>query len=271
MVQCRSKKGWIGMYQFFVRPENISSDRIIIDGEDVNHIKNVLRMKVGDEIAISNGTDGREYRCGIEDIGDTIVCRLRFIKEADSELPVKIYLFQGLAKGDKMETIVQKAVELGAYETVPVAMKRSVVKYDEKKAAAKVSRLRTISEAAAKQSKRAIVPDVHDVLDMTRAIEYAGALDAMIVPYELEGVDLSEGEGTGQYTEAFAKTRQVMESLKGLDSVGIFIGPEGGFEPSEIDMLRKAGAKTITLGRRILRTETAGMTVLSWLIYLLEN
>ena len=271
MVQCRSKKGWMIMYQFFVRPENISGDRIIIDGEDVNHIKNVLRMKTGDEISVSNGTDGREYRCGIEEIGDTIVCRLRFIKEADSELPVKIYLFQGLAKGDKMETIVQKAVELGAYEIVPVAMKRSVVRYDEKKAAAKVNRLRIIAEAAAKQSKRAIVPDVHEVLDVAGAIEYAGRLDAVVVPYELEGVNLSGEEGARQTTSAFDNTRQIMESIRGLDSVGIFIGPEGGFEPSEIDLLRAAKAKTVTLGKRILRTETAGMTVLSWLIYLLES
>ena len=126
------------MYQFFVEPSQIMGKRIVIQGSDVNHIKNVLRMRVGEEIAVSNGVDGREYRCGIEEFtADEVICSLRFIKEDGVELPSKIYLFQGLPKADKMELIVQKAVELGAYEIIPVAAKRCVVKLDEKKAAGK--------------------------------------------------------------------------------------------------------------------------------------
>ena len=120
------------MYQFFVPSEHIQGNRIVITGDDVNHIKNVLRMKVGEEIAVSNGEDGREYRCGIEEMGEEIVCSLRFIKEDGVELPSKITLFQGLPKADKMELIVQKAVELGVYEVVPVSMTRCIVKLDAK-------------------------------------------------------------------------------------------------------------------------------------------
>jgi 16S rRNA (uracil1498-N3)-methyltransferase len=259
------------MHHFFVSPANISSEEIIIDGPDVNHIKNVLRKKIGDEIAVSNGEDGREYRCRIERMDDVIGCRLEFVKEADTELPVKIYLFQGLAKGDKMETVVQKAVELGAFEIIPVAMKRSVVKYDEKKARSKTERLRLVSEAAAKQSRRCVIPNVHDVLNVHEAIEYASRLDRLVVPYELEGVDINSDKGTDAgYARAFGMTRDIMESLKGVSSVGIFIGPEGGFDEEEIAALKSAGADIITLGKRILRTETAGMAVISWLIYITE-
>ena len=123
------------MYHFFVEPEQIQDKEIIITGSDVNHIKNVIRLKVGDEISISNGIDGRDYRCGIAQITeDEVRCELRFIKEDGVELPVKVCLFQGLPKGDKMELIVQKLVELGAYQVIPVATKRAVVKLDAKKA-----------------------------------------------------------------------------------------------------------------------------------------
>ena len=129
------------MYQFFVDPGQIQGKRIIIKGKDVNHIKNVLRMKAGDEISVSNGIDGKEYRCGIDTFWEEeIICELRFVKEEGVELPSKIYLFQGLPKADKMELIIQKAVELGAYEIIPVVAKRSVVKLDEKKAKSKILR-----------------------------------------------------------------------------------------------------------------------------------
>ena len=141
------------MYQFFVDPGAISEKQVVITGKDVNHIKNVLRMKIGEEIAVSNGVDGREYRCGILQMTeDAVICELRFIKEDGVELPSKIYLFQGLPKADKMELIIQKAVELGAYEIVPVATKRAVVKLDAKKEKSKLARWQAISEAAAKQT-----------------------------------------------------------------------------------------------------------------------
>lgn len=245
------------MYQFFVEPSQIQEKKIIITGSDVNHIKNVLRMKVGEEIAVSNGVDGREYRCGIEAFAqDQVICSLRFIREEGVELPSKIYLFQGLPKADKMELIVQKAVELGVFEVIPVAVKRCVVKLDEKKAAAKVSRWQGIAEAAAKQSKRGVVPVVKEPMTMQEAAAYAQEMDVRLIPYELAG--------------DMAHTRQLIEAIEPGKSVAVFIGPEGGFEESEVALALDAGIEPITLGRRILRTETAGLTVLSWLMYHLE-
>ena len=251
------------MYHFFVEPDQISDKSVIITGEDVNHIKNVIRLKVGDEISISNGIDGRDYRFGIASMTDTeILCELRFIKEDGVELPSKVYLFQGLPKGDKMELIIQKLVELGVFEIIPVAMKRCVVKLDDKKAKSKIVRWQSISEAAAKQSKRGVVPQIHDVMSFQTALEYAQTMDVKLVPYEME--ETLDG------ASGMAGTKKIIEGLKPGQSVAVFIGPEGGFEESEIQAAIDAGMKPITLGKRILRTETAGMTVMSWLMYQLE-
>ncbi|MCH5257227.1 MAG: 16S rRNA (uracil(1498)-N(3))-methyltransferase [Lachnospiraceae bacterium] len=246
------------MYQFFVQPSQIQGNRIIITGTDVNHIKNVLRMKTGEEIAVSNGVDGKEYRCGIEQLTeDEVICSLRFIREDGVELPSKIYLFQGLPKADKMELIIQKAVELGVYEIIPVATARSVVKLDEKKAISKVSRWQTIAQAAAKQSKRAVIPEISAVKTMKEAIDYSSQLGIKLIPYEL--------------AEDMSKTKELVDSIKPGESVGIFIGPEGGFEENEIAAAIEKGITPITLGKRILRTETAAITVLSWLMYHFET
>ena len=162
------------MYQFFVEPEQIQDKTIVITGGDVNHIKNVLRMQPGDEIAVSNGVDGKEYRCGIAEFqDDQVICTLRFVKEDGLELPSRVYLFQGLPKADKMELIIQKAVELGVYQVIPVATKRAVVKLDEKKAKGKIARWQAIAEAAAKQSKRRIIPEIAGVMTMREAVDYA--------------------------------------------------------------------------------------------------
>lgn len=246
------------MYKFFVEPSQIQDKRIVITGSDVNHIKNVLRMKIGEEIAVSNGIDNREYRCGIEEYTDhEVVCKLRFVKEDGVELPAQIYLFQGLPKADKMELIIQKAIELGAYEVIPVAAKRCVVKLDDKKAAAKVSRWQGIAEAAAKQSKRGVIPDVHSVMSMREAVEYARNMDVKLIPYEL--------------AEDIERTKSAIEAVGSGEKIAVFIGPEGGFEESEIQAALEAGIEPITLGKRILRTETAGLTVLAWLMYQLES
>lgn len=166
------------MYQFFVEPSQIQDKKVIITGSDVNHIKNVLRLKPGEEIAVRNGVDGREYRCGIEEFAqDQAICSLRFVKEEGVELPSKVYLFQGLPKADKMELIVQKAVELGVYEVIPLAVKRCVVKLDEKKARAKANRWQGIAEAAAKQSKRGVVLVVKEPMTMKEAAAYARGID----------------------------------------------------------------------------------------------
>ena len=159
------------MYQFFVDPGQIQGTRITITGKDVNHIKNVLRMKKGEEISVSNGLDGKEYRCGIEELlEDEVICTLRFVKEEGLELPSRVFLFQGLPKADKMELIIQKAVELGVYQVIPVSCKRAVVKLDEKKEKSKLTRWQGIAEAAAKQSKRGIIPEVKNVMTMKEAI-----------------------------------------------------------------------------------------------------
>ncbi len=246
------------MYQFFVDASRIQGKRIVITGSDVNHIKNVLRMKPGEEIAVSNGVDGKEYRCGIEEIlEDEVICTLRFIKEDGLELSARVTLFQGLPKADKMEFIVQKMVELGVYRIVPVDTKRTVVKLDEKKARARTARWQAIAEAAAKQSKRRIVPQVEEVCSFQNALARAKEMDVKLIPYEL--------------SEGMARTRELIESVKPGQEVAVFIGPEGGFEEAEVELAKKAGFLPVTLGKRILRTETAGLTVMAWLMYQLEN
>lgn len=252
------------MYHFFVEPSQIGEKDIVITGPDVNHIKNVIRLKPGDEISVSNGIDGRDYRCGIVEIReDEVRCELRFIKEDGVELPAKVYLFQGLPKGDKMEFIIQKMVELGVYEIIPVAMQRCVVKLDDKKAKSKIARWQGIAEAAAKQSKRGIVPQIHTVMSYKEALAYAADMDCRLVPYEMEEtLDGASGmEGT----------KKLIEAIQPGESVAIFIGPEGGFEDGEIQSAISQGMKPITLGKRILRTETAGMTVMAWIMYQLEE
>jgi len=175
---------------------------------------------------------------------------------SQTELASRLILFQGLPKGDKMEWIVQKAVELGAYRIVPFAAKRSVVKLDQKKAGKKRERWQAIAKGAAEQSKRGIVPQVQDVMSFQEAMNYAKELDVVLVPYELQ--------------EGMKATEAVISKIEPGQSVGIFIGPEGGFDESEIEQAKEAGAIPITLGKRILRTETAGLTTLSILMYHLE-
>lgn len=236
----------------------ICGDRIVITGEDVNHIKNVLRMKIGEEIAVSNGVDGREYRCEVAQfLSDEVVCKLRFIKENDVELPAQVYLFQGLPKADKMELIIQKAVELGVYSVIPVATRRSIVKLDDKKAVAKQNRWQGIAEAAAKQSKRKIIPKIEKVMSFAEALEMAKELEVRLIPYEL--------------AEDMSHTKEIIERIREGQKIAIFIGPEGGFDETEIALASEVGVEPITLGKRILRTETAGMTVLAWLMYHLEK
>lgn len=252
------------MYHFFVEPSQIQDKQIIITGNDVNHIRNVIRLKVGDEISISNGIDGRDYRCGIAQMTEEeVYCELRFIKEADVELPVKVCLFQGLPKGDKMEFIIQKMVELGVYEIIPVAMQRCVVKLDAKKAKSKITRWQGIAEAASKQSKRGIIPQIREVMTYKEAIQYASSMQHRLVPYEMEE-NLETASG-------MAGTRAAIEAVRPGDMVAVFIGPEGGFAREEIEEAIGGGMKPITLGRRILRTETAGMTVMAWIMYQAES
>lgn len=245
------------MQHFFVIPEQVGETEIYVTGQDVNHMKNVLRMKIGEQVEISDGNN-KKYLCEVSAYEEEqAVLRILEIREADTELKSRLYLFQGLPKNDKMELIVQKAVELGAYEVIPVSMKRCVVKLDAKKAAKKVERWNSISESAAKQAGRSIIPKVSDVVSYREAMERAEQMDVVLVPYELE--------------EGMAETKKLLHQIQPGQSVGIFIGPEGGFEREEVEQAIEAGAHPVTLGRRILRTETAGFTMLSILMFELET
>jgi 16S rRNA (uracil1498-N3)-methyltransferase len=245
------------MSHFFVTSGQITGDELIILGDDVNHMKNVLRMRSGEAFTAAD-ENGMFYRCEVDVLDKSqVTAKILWKEEGSSELSSKIYLFQGLPKSDKMEMIIQKAVELGAYEIVPVSTKRAIVKLDAKKEASKLKRWQAIAEGAAKQSGRMIVPQIHEVLSFKEALQMAKELDINVIPYECaKGMD---------------GTREIFGSIKPSMSVGIFIGPEGGFEESEVEEAKALGVHPVTLGKRILRTETAGLTTLSILMYLLEE
>ncbi|MEG0962798.1 MAG: 16S rRNA (uracil(1498)-N(3))-methyltransferase [Lachnospiraceae bacterium] len=243
------------MFQFFVEPWAIGTITGTITGSDVNHIKNVLRMKKGEQVRISDN-QGQDYLGEICEIEEEQVIVTLLEHCANTELPVKVTLFQGLPKNDKMELIIQKAVELGVYQIIPVAMKNCVVKLDEKKAKNKITRWQTISESAAKQSKRSIIPKIGEIMTFPQATAYAASLDVSLIPYENQ--------------RGMANTRQVMSSIVKGSSVGILIGPEGGFSKNEIASVQE-NSQLISLGNRILRTETAGMAAMSMLIFALEE
>lgn len=245
------------MFRFFVDQAQIGKSKIIVTGSDVNHIKNVLRMKPGEQVLISNKVD-RDYLCAAEEITSETAafCILEELEEG-TELPARIWLFQGLPKSDKMELIIQKAVELGAYQVVPMETKRSIVKLDAKKAEAKVKRWNAIAESAAKQSKRIIIPKVSGVMSFQEALGYISGFDKKLIPYEC---------ATG-----IKETKKQVESVKPGMNLAVLIGPEGGFEENEIEQAKQAGVCPITLGKRILRTETAGLCILSALMLELEQ
>lgn len=233
------------MYNFFVKPECRQEQSFVITGSDFNHIKNVLRMAEGERFLVS--CEGKSHLCALKCfMGDSAVADILEEDYQNTELPVKIHLFQGLPKSDKMELIIQKTVELGVSEIIPCEMSRCVVKLEEKKKRSKRERWQAISESAAKQSKRNTVPEICEVMSFKTALEKAKGLDLLLVPYE--------------NAKGMAATKEALAEIKSGCSIGIFIGPEGGFEQSEIDAALKMGAKTVSLGARILRTETAAIT-----------
>lgn len=246
------------MYHFFVKPAQIDNGHIRIEGTDVNHIRNVLRMKPGEEICISDGMDN-DYYCRITECGsDYVTALILGAEQSSARLGAEIYLFQGLPKSDKMELIIQKAVELGVHKIIPVATKRCVVKLEPKKEEAKLRRWQQIAEGAAKQSGRGEIPEVTGVMSFAEAVRYVKDFEVKLIPYEC-------ATGSMEYT------REVMRGIKNGMKVAVFIGPEGGFEESEIALACANEISPVTLGRRILRTETAGLMVLSVLVYELEE
>lgn len=244
------------MYHFFVSEEQINGENAYIEGSDVNHIANVLRMKPGEELLISVKGDW-DYLCKIVDI-ETDRVNLKVLESMEQrELPVNITLLQGIPKSDKLEMIIQKAVELGVSEIIPVKTKRVVVKIDEKKADTKVNRWNAIAESAAKQSKRSIIPKVHEPMSIDNALEIVKDFGVKLIPYEnADGID---------------KTRKILDNMDKTKNIAVFIGPEGGFEESEVERIKNSGFEVITLGKRILRTETAGLALLSNIMIRLED
>lgn len=236
------------MYNFFVNSDNRKGEYFYLTGTDFNHIKNVLRMHVGDTFLVSD--NGISNLCEIESFdSEAVIAKIIEENYQDTELPIKIYLFQGLPKSDKMELIIQKCVELGVHKIIPVEMSRSVVKIDEKKKKSKVARWQAISESAAKQSKRTIIPEICDIATYKQALLMAKDLDLIFVPYESKNGMLD--------------TTDALKEIKKDMSVGIFIGPEGGFDEKEIESAKEMNGKIISLGKRILRTETAAIITTS--------
>ncbi|MBU5591030.1 16S rRNA (uracil(1498)-N(3))-methyltransferase [Clostridium sp. MSJ-4] len=240
------------MHKFFLSPQNIVLEEATIIGEDVKHIYKVLRLNVGENIIINNG-NGEEYLGEITYIDKSFVkAKLIDKLEINNESPINIHLFQGLPKATKMDIIVQKNTELGIKEITPIITSRVDVKL--KGEFKKLDRLQRIALEASKQSKRTLIPKINEPLDFKSFIEDIKTMDLVVVPYEDE-VNLT--------------IRDMVKSLdiESIKNVAIIIGPEGGFEKEEIKELKEEGAKIVTLGPRILRTETAGFTATTLIQY----
>lgn len=249
------------MPKFFVTQEQVKNDTIEIIGNDVNHIKNVLRQKIGDKITICNNDTLQDYECEISKIEENkIYCDIKETLNTSSESNVKVTIFQGLPKADKMELVIQKSVELGVFDITPVEMKRCVVKLKENDKKKKIERWHKIAEVAAKQSGRNQIPKINDIIQIKNICQEMEKYDIVLVAYEKEENNT---------------LKQVLKQLKEREysnlKIGVVIGPEGGIEEQEIEMLKENGAEIITLGKRILRTETVALNVLSILMYELEE
>ena len=246
------------MRRVFVPPEQVGEDQIIIRGDDVKHLRDVLRMTEGSPVTATCGR-GMDYHCEIDSVEEEeIVLRILEAVPDVAELPVKISLYQALPKGDKLELIIQKAVELGVAEIIPVRTARCVVRLDEAKAAKKLPRWQKIAEEAAKQSGRGLVPEVLPVTDFDSAVKRAAKTGCILIPYEL--------------CEDFSTIDRLRDSISETPcSIAVFIGSEGGFERSEVEQVLAAGGEEISLGHRILRTETAAIAVLAHLMLTIEG
>ena len=240
------------MHRFFVNSESKFTDAIVIEGEDVVHISKVLRLGVGDEITVCD-SKGTDYTTVIEAIAKQEV-RTRIVSQAPSkgEPAIETVIYQGIPKSTKMDLIIQKCTEMGIVRIVPVMTARTIVKLEtEKDERKKVERWSKIAEEAAKQSKRGRVPVVEMPMTFREALQDAQKNELNLIPYELEK----------------ASTIKSALQAKKAKTIGYFIGPEGGFDSSEIEKAREAGIAPVTLGSRILRTETAGFALLSCIMY----
>lgn len=253
------------MPKFFVKQNQIKDDEIYIIGQDVNHIKKVLRAKIGDELQICNSQNGENFLCQIQDFEDeNITCKIKEKIEEQIESNIEVTIFQGLPKADKMEYIIQKSVELGTHDIAPVEMKRCVVKLNDKDKSKKILRWQKISEVAAKQCGRDIIPEINNIINVKNICDLVTKYDIVLVAYENERQNTLKAE-----------LKEFKEKIKNKQDnkirIGLVIGPEGGLEEKDVESLKQAGAKIITLGKRILRTETVALNVLSIIMYELEG
>lgn len=240
------------MPRFFVKSNQIKQDNIEILGEDIKHIKNVLRKNIGDKIEICDSESGKSYNCEITQLYDNSILTHIIEKYPEISSPIQVDIFQGLPKSDKMELIIQKSVELGVNKIIPVSMKRCVVKLDNKESVKKIARWQKISESAAKQCGRNNIPEISNVITL-KDIDVS-QYDVLIVCYENEKVNTLKAELAKINTDSKIK-------------IGVVIGPEGGLDEQEVELLKNNGAKIVTLGNRILRTETVALNILSILMY----
>ena len=248
------------MRKFFVSSNQIDDDKITIFNEDVNHIKNVLRLISGEQIKICNKETSENFICEIVEISkEHIDCKILEVAKSVAEGNVELTIFQGLPKADKMELIIQKCTELGATEFVPVEFSRSIVKLNQKDELKKIERWQKIAEVAAKQSKRDLVPKVNHVININNLCNQIEKYDLVLLA--------SEKEDKNSFKSELLKFINSKEKIK----MAVIIGPEGGIEDYEVESLEKAGAKVVTLGRRILRTETAALSRASIIMYELET
>lgn len=224
----------------------------------MNHIKNVLRCQKGEHIEICNSETSKNYLCEINKIEkEEIECNILENLRSNVETDIKVTIFQGLPKADKMEYIIQKSVELGAYDITPVEMKRCIVKLNEKDKEKKIQRWQKIAEVAAKQCKRDIIPKINNITNVKLICNIIQNYDIILVAYEKEKERTLKSE--------FKKIKEYNQK-----NIGIIIGPEGGLDEDDLKLLEESGAKVITLGNRILRTETVALNVLSNIMYELE-
>ena len=247
------------MHHFFVKPEQIVKEQgrktVCIDGPDFHHASQVLRIRPGEELLISDGT-GKDYRCRVVAVENEEMLTYVLHEEEERELPASLILYQSLVKGEKMEWIIQKAVELGVSRIVPVVSENTIVKLEKKKEESRLQRWQAIAQSAAKQSKRSKIPEIGQVLTLKEALCEAGRCDIRLFAYEHE--------------EGMSRTVKELEKTGAGKEIAVFIGPEGGYSPKEAELARECGFSPVSLGKRILRAETAGLALLSGLMLKLE-
>ena len=250
------------MSKFFVANEQIKDGKIYITGEDVNHIVNVLRLKVDDEILVCDKDSSVTYKTKIiEVLKEKVLCQVIEKVKETTESNVDVTIFQGLPKADKMEYIIQKGTELGVKKIVPVEMKRCIVKFDKKDEVKKIARWQKIAEVAAKQAGRDFIPVIENLIDINEIENISSDFDLIIVAYEEEKIISLKDE--------LKKLKESYDNDSRL-KIGVVIGPEGGLDKIEVENLKQNGAKVVTLGNRILRTETASIAILSNVMYEFE-